>query len=78
MASNVFGALYSQISFLDTVFPGLGIALSYIHPLTSGKSHLGAQLLCMYGLVTFLMRYAHGRIARIVAKYFSSSTFSIH
>jgi chaperone BCS1 len=72
MASNVFGALYSQVSFLDALFPGLSVALSYIHPLTTGNSHLGAQLLCMYGLVTFLMKYAHGRIARIVAKYFSS------
>ncbi|EJP61099.1 mitochondrial chaperone BCS1 [Beauveria bassiana ARSEF 2860] len=71
MASTTVGALYSQVSFLDTLFPGLGVALSYIHPLTSGKSHLGARLLCMYGLVTFLLRFAHGRVARIVEKYFT-------
>lgn len=74
MASTTFGALYSQVSFLDTLFPGLSVALSYIHPLTSGKSHLGARLFCLYGLVTFLIRFAHGRVARIVEKYFSWST----
>ncbi|PQK10250.1 hypothetical protein BB8028_0002g05740 [Beauveria bassiana] len=73
MASNGYGALYSQVSFLDTIFPGLGVALSYIHPLTSGKSHLGARVLCLYGLVTFLMRFAHGRVARVVEKYFTFS-----
>ncbi|OAA47529.1 bcs1 [Cordyceps fumosorosea ARSEF 2679] len=71
MTSTTVGALYSQVSFLDTLFPGLGVALSYIHPLTSRKSHLGARLLCIYGLVTFLMRFAHGRVARIVEKYFT-------
>ncbi|OAA33887.1 cell division protease ftsH [Beauveria brongniartii RCEF 3172] len=71
ITSGALGAVYSQVSFLDTLFPGLGVALSYIHPLTSRKSHLGARILCMYGLVTFLMRFAHGRIARIVEKYFT-------
>ncbi|KAM3547649.1 hypothetical protein ARSEF4850_009889, partial [Beauveria asiatica] len=71
MASNVLGALYSQVSVLDTLFPGFSIALSYIQPLTSGKSHLGARLFCLYGLITFLMRFAHGRVARIVEKYFT-------
>lgn len=74
MSSHAFGTLYSQVSFLDTVFPGLGVALRYIHPLASGKSHLGARLLCLYGLITFLMSVAHGRIARVVKKYFSLST----
>lgn len=77
MTASTFGALYSQVSFLDTVFPGLSVALSYIQPLTSGTSHLGARLLCMYGLVTFLLRYANSRIARIMEKHFSSSTLNL-
>ncbi|KAJ4161584.1 uncharacterized protein LMH87_007615 [Akanthomyces muscarius] len=76
MATNVLGALYSQVSVLDTIFPGLSVALNYIHPLTSGKSHLGARLFCIYGLVTFLIRFAHGRIGRMVEKYFTF-TFEI-
>lgn len=73
MTSTVFGALYSQVSFLDTFFPGLGVALSYIHPLTSGTSHLGAQLLCTLGLAVFLVKYVYKRVEGILEDHFSLS-----
>ncbi|EJP62026.1 mitochondrial chaperone BCS1 [Beauveria bassiana ARSEF 2860] len=70
MSSNVFGTLYSQVSFLDTFFPGLGVALGYIHPLASGNSHLGAQLLCTLGLVVFIVKYTYRRVKETLEDHF--------
>ncbi|PQK15641.1 hypothetical protein BB8028_0005g11530 [Beauveria bassiana] len=76
MSSNVFGTLYSQVSFLDTFFPGLGVALGYIHPLTSGNTHLGlgAQLFCTLGLVTFILKYAYRRVQTVLEEHFMYTT----
>lgn len=73
MGSNIHGAFYSQVSLLNTLFPGLSIVWRYIHPLTSGNAPFSAQILCIYGLAVFLTKFGSKRIKEIVEKYFSLS-----